>query len=380
MAGKIRFGVIGAGSIAREFSLRYLNENNSAEVIGIIDVNLEAAQSLAEDVSYRRAGAKIIGSKYRETVDKTSINISETNLPQVISSTLLDDLLPFVDCVYIATPPSTHAILVAQVLAAQKHILLEKPLAVGLDDCDNIVRLAEEALSNHNLIVSLNIGMRYNSALHEMRRLIFDSSSFGSIESVSLRLLFRQWPREWQKQPWVAQRFEGGPLLEVGTHWMFGILELFGQNNYISSSSRIEYPDGPNGILCESSCVGSLLFQLESQNITINIDIQTTNEEASHLGKDIYELIVQGSSGKRYVLYDFTRLREDILTRTNENNNINSTFTSVDLVTNATYGRNECVVDCTDWILKKKENIHYVTPEEARNAQRIIETMKEIKE
>lgn len=79
-------------------------------------------------------------------------------------------------------------------------------------------------------------------------------------------------------------------------------------------------------------------------------------------------------------MYDFTRLREDVLNVTEENNtNQPSNYTPIDLVTNATYGRNECVVDCTDWILKKRENIHYVTPEEARNAQRIIETMKESK-
>lgn len=360
----LKFGVIGAGSIAREFSLRYLNEINGAEVIAIVDVNIEAAKLLAEDVSYRRAGAKIIGSKYRETVDKTSITIETNNLPQVLFSNTISDILSHVDCIYIATPPSTHTSIVEQVLSAHKHILLEKPLAVGLDDCDTIVRLANEALSN-NIIVSLNIGMRYNAALHEMKRLIFDSS-FGSIESVSLRLLFRQWPREWQKQPWVAERAEGGPLLEVGTHWIFGILELFGHNNYISSSSTIEYPDGPNGALCESFCTGSLLFQLESQSITINLDVQTTNQEAIDLGKDIYELIVQGSSGKRYVLYDFTRLREDVLNVTEENNTDQpSNYTPIDLVTNATYGRNECVVDCTDWILKKRENIHYVTPEEA---------------
>lgn len=366
----LKLGVIGAGSIAREFSLRYLNELNFIEVIAIVDVNFDSAKSLSEDVSYRRAGATIIGSKYRETVDKNSININIENLPLVIPSTSISDILPLVDCVYIATPPSTHAIIVEQVLASKKHILLEKPLAVNLNDCDTIVRLAEEGLSN-GLIVSLNIGMRYNSALHEIKRLIFDSS-FGNIQSVTLKLLFRQWPREWQKQPWVGQRIEGGPLLEVGTHWIFGILEIFGHNNYISSTSTIEYPDGSNGILCESSCSGNLLFQLESQSIPIHFDIQTTNEEAINLEKDIYELIIQGSSGKRYVLYDFTKLREDIL-------NTNETYTSVDLITNATYGRNECVIDFVDWILKKRDNIHYVTPEEARNSQRIIETIKDQK-
>jgi predicted dehydrogenase len=367
----LRFGVVGAGSIAREFSLRYLIPANGVEVVGIVDVNLDAARSLAEDVGFHRAGAVIIGTKYRETVDRNSITKSNDEIPQVMFSTNLCELLPLVDCIYVATPPSTHADLVAQVLSAQKQIILEKPLAVSLEDCNRIVNLSQEAL-NDGLFVGINIGMRYNAALHEMKRLI-ENTDFGQIEHASLRLLFRQWPREWQRQPWVAQRQEGGPLLEVGTHWVFGILELFGHNHYHSThSDAIEYPDGANGILCESRCSGMIEFQNESQRVAIDVTIETTSDEAQSQGKDIYELIVKGSSGKTYVLYDFTRLREE---EEQDGNRVER-----DLVTNATYGRHECVIDCRDWILNKnsrpRDEVKYVTPEEARNAQRIIETFK----
>lgn len=364
----LRFGVIGAGSIAREFSLRYLTSINFIEVVGIVDISEEAARALAEDVGYHRAGATIIGSKYRETVDKNSINIPSDMIPQVFYSNNITELLPLVDCVYIATPPSTHALIVHQVLAANKHIILEKPLAVSLLDCDQIVNLSQNALANGQL-VCVNIGMRYNAALHEMKRLI-DDSTFGNILKVQLRLLFRQWPREWQRQPWVAERKEGGPLLEVGTHWVFGILELFGHENYQTAQSNlIEYPDGPDGILCESRCSGTIEFQNSSQRIQIDVTIETTSSEAQSQDKDIYELIVQGTCGKSYILYDFTKLRE-----------LSEDGTERDLVTNATYGRHECVRDCHNWVTAQDESqrnqVKYVKPEEARNAQRIIETFK----
>jgi predicted dehydrogenase len=377
----LRVGVIGAGSIAREFALRYLVASNGFEVVGIVDLNLEAAQSLAEDVGYHRAGATIIGTKYRETVDRSSLSsANRENIPHIISTPSLTDLLPFVDCVYIATPPSTHAMILSQVLLPphKKHCLLEKPLAVSLSDCDEIVRLSEAALSDGTL-VSVNIGMRYNSALHELKRLISDSTVFGLVETVHLRLLFRQWPREWQRQPWVAQRHEGGPLLEVGTHWVFGLLELFGHENYLSTHcDLIEYPDGlEGGVLCESRCSGEIRFLLAApssssqgagpQQVSVKVTIETASEEAQGKEKDLYELIVTGSRGGTYTLYDFTRLREDHPTER-------------DLVTNASYGRHECVQDCRDWILSTESSqraaVRYVTPAEARNAQRIIEAFK----
>jgi predicted dehydrogenase len=388
----LQIGVVGAGSIAREFALRYLVPSNGFEVVGIVDLNLEAAQSLAEDVSYHRGGATIIGTKYRETVDRDSLpqTITLDQLPHIISTTTLSDLLlqSHVDCIYLATPPSTHAPLLSQILlypssssSSPIHCLLEKPLAVSLSDCDEIVNLSHTALNQPTpTLVSVNIGMRYNAALHEFKRLITDSTHFGLIEQVHLKLLFRQWPREWQRQPWVGQRHEGGPLLEVGTHWIFGLLELFGHENYLSTHcDLLEYPDGPSGVMCESRCSGIIQFQSsQSQRenemtlvsrpvITVHVQIETVNEEAQSKEKDLYELTVISSTGQSYTLYDFTKLREDHpIPR--------------DLVTNASYGRHECVRDCRDWILaespEQRAEVKYVTPQEARNAQRIIEAFK----
>jgi len=69
----LRFVVVGAGSIGREFALRHLVASNGAEVVGIVDINIEAARQLAIDVSLARAGGQVGGQKYRETVDITTL-------------------------------------------------------------------------------------------------------------------------------------------------------------------------------------------------------------------------------------------------------------------------------------------------------------------
>ena len=52
---------------------------------------------------------------------------------------------PDVDAVYIATPHQLHAAHACTALAHGKHVLVEKPLAVSLAECDSIVAAAEKA-------------------------------------------------------------------------------------------------------------------------------------------------------------------------------------------------------------------------------------------
>ena len=201
----LKVACVGAGSITREFSLRHLSDCPSVEVVAIVDINLDAAQNLATDVRYRKAGANIIGTKYCETVDRSTVSVPVEDLPAVAVAASLEEVLPLCDIVYVGTPPLSHAAITIAALAAKKHVILEKPLAISLDDCTAIVEAAEAAFRDHQLIVNVNIGMRHNAALHEMKRLI-QRESFGDIVDISLRNLFMQWPRVWQNQPWVAQR------------------------------------------------------------------------------------------------------------------------------------------------------------------------------
>ena len=70
---KIRIAVCGAGSIGREFSLRYLCENPLVVVVAVVDLSRTAAKALAKDLYHRQAGAPVMGDKYRETVDPSFV-------------------------------------------------------------------------------------------------------------------------------------------------------------------------------------------------------------------------------------------------------------------------------------------------------------------
>jgi len=75
---------------------------------------------------------------------------------------------PGVDALVIATPPSTHAPLALEALAAGKHVLVEKPLATSLADVDALIAAAERA--GRTLMVGHTF--EYNPAVEFLRALV----------------------------------------------------------------------------------------------------------------------------------------------------------------------------------------------------------------
>lgn len=84
--------------------------------------------------------------------------------------------LPHVDAVVIATPPTSHARLGLEAIAAGKHVLIEKPLATTTADAEALIAAADEA------DVTLMVGhtFEYNAAVWMLRDLI-QSEELGSL-------------------------------------------------------------------------------------------------------------------------------------------------------------------------------------------------------
>jgi len=87
---------------------------------------------------------------------------------------------PAVDVVYIATPHQFHAAHAVLAARAGKHIILEKPMALTLADCDAIVAAAEAA--NVHLIVGHTHA--FDPAVREMRRIVA-SGALGALGMIA---------------------------------------------------------------------------------------------------------------------------------------------------------------------------------------------------
>jgi predicted dehydrogenase len=73
-----------------------------------------------------------------------------------------------VDAVVIASPATTHADLACRALAAGKHVLVEKPLALSVEDAERVARAAASA----RRVVLVGHLMVYHPALVQLRELL----------------------------------------------------------------------------------------------------------------------------------------------------------------------------------------------------------------
>jgi phthalate 4,5-cis-dihydrodiol dehydrogenase len=91
---------------------------------------------------------------------------------------LCDD--PAVEIVYVATPHQFHAAHAQMLAAAGKHIVLEKPMALSLAECDSIIAAVEHA--NVHLIVGHTHA--FDPAVREMRRVV-SSGELGALAMIA---------------------------------------------------------------------------------------------------------------------------------------------------------------------------------------------------
>lgn len=136
-ANAIGYGLIGAGGFGR-FCLEQYGELDGLRRIAVADQIANAARRLAEDFGL---DAVEVG----ELIDR-----------------------PDIDIVHLATPPWTHHELAMRAIAAGKHVLCEKPLAVTVEDGRAMVAAARE----HGRILAANLIMRYDPLCEAVKRIV----------------------------------------------------------------------------------------------------------------------------------------------------------------------------------------------------------------
>jgi len=109
----IRTAVIGVGYLGAFHAEKYAALPN-AELVAVVDVDLERAKSVAD-----RLGARAFDC-HREVLD-------------------------MVDAVSIVVPTQSHAQVAGEFLERGVHVLLEKPMTTTLEEADELIRIARKA-------------------------------------------------------------------------------------------------------------------------------------------------------------------------------------------------------------------------------------------
>jgi predicted dehydrogenase len=124
-----------------------------------------------------------------------------------------------VELVVVSLPSHLHTAATLAALAAGKHVVCEKPMAVSLPDADRMVAASETS----GRVLTVFQQRRYNPDFVKVREVIA-SGVLGRI--VEIRLAESRFSRRWDWQ--TLQKFGGGSLNNTGPHYLDMALQLFG--------------------------------------------------------------------------------------------------------------------------------------------------------
>ncbi len=188
----IKFGLVGCGRIA-DRHVRSLAMCEGAELTALFDVQPER-MAAAEEEYAELSGYKGDVTKY-------------TEMEQILHD-------PQVQAIIIATPSALHAKLAGEAIQSGKHVMLEKPMALSLQDAENIVSLARK----HEVIVQVCHQLRYKKIMTQVKELI-DSGMMGTLYLGVVSMRLQRSAAYYEAAPWRGTwEQDGGMLLNQGIH------------------------------------------------------------------------------------------------------------------------------------------------------------------
>lgn len=178
------------------------------------------------------AGMRIVGVVTRQVQAVRETLPAAVAVPDIEALLQLDAL----DLVVIASPNEHHAQQAGKALAAGKHVVIDKPLAVSVAQADELIQMAASA--QRQLAVFHN--RRWDSDFLTLRELI-SNGSLGDIVSYEAR-----WDRF---RPQVAERWReqagagAGILFDLGPHLIDQALCLFGMPEWLQADVFTQRPN-----------------------------------------------------------------------------------------------------------------------------------------
>ena len=151
---------------------------------------------------------------------------------------------PRVQAVYICTPHHLHREHAVMAARAGKHVLVEKPIALTLEDARDMVSEAREA----GVAFMVAENYRYMSGVLKAREII-DSGALGDLRLVQLQEEAAMVPGDWRGR---RSSSGGGVLIDGGIHKVDILVYLSGMPSQVFASSL---PTGPSALEVENGVV-----------------------------------------------------------------------------------------------------------------------------
>jgi UDP-N-acetyl-2-amino-2-deoxyglucuronate dehydrogenase len=234
---KLKFGLIGCGRIAE----RHAEQINRLAVL----------QAVCDKVESRVVQ---LGNKYGSKVytDYNALLSNEKDL----------------DVISVCTPNGLHAEHSVKAFRNGFHVLCEKPMAISVFDCGEMIKEAEKA-NRRLFVVKQN---RYNPPVKAIKDAI-DENRLGKILSVQLNCFWNRNFEYYNKSDWKGtMKLDGGTLFTQFSHfidllyWMFGdIKKVEAITKNLNHEGIIEFEDSGAAIVeFYNGIIGTINYTVNS--------------------------------------------------------------------------------------------------------------------
>ncbi len=231
---KLKWGVIGAGGIADRRTLPGMMLSENSELVAVMEVNADVAEKLRE-----KYNAKYAYTSYEELLANDEV-----------------------EAVYIASPVICHKPQAIAAAKAKKHILLEKPAALTIEEGEEILKAAKD----NGVLIASGFMMRYHG-YHQKIKAMIAEGQIGQV--VSARAQLTCWYPD-MVGAWRQDKTQsgGGALMDMGVHCI----------------DLIEYITGGKTVKTAAfNATKTFKYNVDdSSNVLINLDNGVTGYVDSH--------------------------------------------------------------------------------------------------
>ncbi|MEO8622620.1 MAG: Gfo/Idh/MocA family oxidoreductase [bacterium] len=200
----LRWGLIGSGDIARKRVAPALRDLASCDLVAVCRGRPELAEAFAREFGARRWYAT----------------------PEEL---LADDEI---DAVYLATPVHLHAAHAIAAAHAGKHVLCEKPMAMNVKECDEMIA----ACAANGVALGVAYYLHFYPAVLKIKALIA-SGELGKLVMSQINVFEFRNPSPDDPRHWfiVGAQAGGGPMFDFGCHRLEMFLNMCGPVRDVTS-------------------------------------------------------------------------------------------------------------------------------------------------
>ncbi len=223
----MKIGVLGLG---------FMGSTHLQALQGIPGVQLAAVM----DTDERRLAGDLSGIQGNLGGPGRALDFTGVARYRTVDEILAD---PQVEAVDICLPTHFHAPVAIQALRAGKHVLVEKPMALGGASAD---AMCEEAAKSGRILMVAQV-LRFIPAYRELARLV-QSGEIGTVRWA----MFRRRTSVPTWGPWEFDKSKsGGGIFDLLIHDVDICLHLFGEPHAISATGHEDMPHGIDIITAE---------------------------------------------------------------------------------------------------------------------------------